>query len=131
MIPLDEFYSRSPRERRDLIDSTHVVINGELATDAPNHSRTDIYVFEKPVIKQVVDMLQRGQYKTREIAPELPLNQEALDDILADLRYDRLMDFNWPFERDSSGFVRTSLSKGRFITRTSGQRVNQVTDSSA
>src|SRR5699024_1888935 len=43
----------------------------------------------------------------------------------------RARDFNWPFERNSSGSVRTSLSKGRFITRTSGQRVNQVTDSSA
>lgn len=107
MIPLDEFYSRSSRERRNFIESGHVVVNGELATDIPNRTRNDIYVFEKPVIEQVVDMLRKGQYKTSEIAPELPLDREALDDILADLRYDRLTTLS-----DYRGVVRAAGKDG-------------------
>ncbi|WP_336365138.1 DUF5797 family protein [Halalkalicoccus salilacus] len=107
MIPLDEFYSRSARERHDLIEKGHVVVDSKLATDVPSRSRNDIYVFERPVTEQVVEMLQKGQYKTREIAPELPLDREALDDILADLRYDRLTTLS-----DYDGVVRATGTDG-------------------
>lgn len=90
MIPLDEFYSRSTREQQELIEKGHVVVGGKLATETPSRSRADVHVFEAPVIEQIVDKLRRGQYKTRELAPELPLDREELDDILADLRYNRL-----------------------------------------
>lgn len=89
MIPLDEFYSFSDVKRRKLVDRGHVVLGGKLATEVPPRSRNDCYVFEEPVINQVVETLKRGKYKTREIEPEFPLDREALDDLLGELRYNR------------------------------------------
>lgn len=107
MIPLDEFYSRSARQRQELIESGHVVVDGKIATEVPARSQNDVYVFEEPVIEQVVELLRKGQYKTREIAPKLPLDQEALNDVLSDLRYNRLTTLS-----DHQGVVRAAGKDG-------------------
>lgn len=107
MIPLDEFYSFSHRKQKELVERGHVVTHGKLADEIPPQSKTDIYVFETPIIEQVVEMLKQGQYKTRDIAPEIPLDREALDDLLSDLRYNR-METMW----DYKGVVRAAGKDG-------------------
>jgi len=107
MIPLDEFYSCSQRKQKELVESGHVVIGGKLADEIPPRTHTEVYVFEKPVIDQVVEMLKQGQYKTREISPELPLDREALDDLLSDLRYNRMETMG-----DYKGVVRAAGKDG-------------------
>lgn len=90
MIPLDEFYDFSAQKQWDLVDRGHVVIDGQLADELPPRSATEVYVFEEPVIDQIVTLLKQGRYKVSEIAPEFPLNRDALDDVISDLRYNRL-----------------------------------------
>jgi hypothetical protein len=107
MIPLDEFYSLSHRKQKELVESGHVVTDGQLADEIPPQTKTDIYVFETPITDQVVEMLKQGQYKTREIEPEVLLNRESLDDLLSELRYNRL-ETMWEYK----GVVRAAGKDG-------------------
>jgi hypothetical protein len=107
MIPLDKFYSFPHRKQKELVERGHVVISGKIANEIPPQTETDVYVFDMPVIEEVVGLLKQGQYKTKEIAPELPLDRETLDDLLSDLRYNRMETM-----RDYKGVVRAAGKDG-------------------
>lgn len=90
MIPTDEFFELPPDERRQLVDEGHVVVNGEITKTVPEEEvGGGVYVFDEPIIDQIVEHLKRGKYTANDLDPEFPIDKEVLDEVIRSLRTDR------------------------------------------
>lgn len=88
MIPTDEFYSKPPSEKQELVDFGHVVVDGEIAEKVPSpNKRGGVYIFEDPVTDLVVDNLKGGRYTANELSPDFPIDKKELDDLLNWMKY--------------------------------------------
>lgn len=90
MIPTDEFFELPPEERRQLVDEGHVVVNGEITKNVPEKEvGGGVYVFDEPIIDQIVRYLKRGKYTANDLDPEFPIDKEVLDEVIRSLRTNR------------------------------------------
>jgi hypothetical protein len=88
MIPTDEFYSEPLSKKQELVDSGHVVVDGEIAETVPSpNKRGGVYVFDEPVADLIVDNLKGGRYTANELSPDFPIDKEELDDLLSWMKY--------------------------------------------
>lgn len=108
MIPTDEFFELPPTDQRHLVDEGHVVVNGEIAKTIPEgEGGGGVYVFDKPIIDQIVRHLKRGKYTANDLDPEFPVDKEILDEIIRSLRSDRI-----ELLYDHFGVVRVADTEG-------------------
>jgi hypothetical protein len=77
------------------------------------------------VVTPLTDVVPTAARSTTSMISSGSRPKPSIPSIGINSKISRARDFNWAFEMNSSRSVRTFLSKGRFITSISGQRVNQ------